>query len=584
MSCLTDLGRHFRRHGTDVKRPRGGALRRLAGPARPPAAKARSPSPFARVQDKGSSIVAPVRATIDMGELVTMPTMNALAAEDKFVLACLIVVVLLFLLRAIFARLVTDDKAKEDPFKEYLLASQELTPRDVRESTAATFSAFATVFFWFVALGGMYSWVLLLIPLFLVIGNFLFTKVVARYGVRLVDHITIGTFVRSRSAYAPLHYLADFIVAVFLFSALLVELIIGSGIIASMLPLPGMQFVLLLVLSLIVILYVAIGGFRAVVLSDTIQLYLTFGGVAALVIFAIFYLKPSSSATALLYKPDISFFELLAFVVSVITVQTLGPLCQLQNWQRISASKDQDAALRAHRHGALIGAGLWVVMILAALLLYSKLAGSVNINAILTQMKQHGVFPGYALYPLVMVGFVAAMLSTADSALAAIHLLVYDNLRRKTKTADKPFRLRFKHHLVLGAILLLIIVAIYYLNQTRIKDFSIATIYFLYNQLQVVFPVLFYFVVETVVRRDETLVRKLADHRRTVSRILAVALVLGWLVVVVMSAIGYFTPSLNWIMFASAGGVATSGLVSLYAWHILWKVWRGRQSQAEPAP
>lgn len=496
--------------------------------------------------------------------------MASFMSPDKFVMVCVVLVMLFFLIRAIFARITSGLSTDANRLEDYLFASKELSIRDIRESTAATYSTFATVFFWFVALGGMYSWLLFLIPLFLYFGNALFTIYVQKSGVQLREYSTIGSFLRQKSRYKPIHYLADWIIVVFLFSAILVEMVIGSGILASMIPsLPNGQLFFIMLLAGIVILYVVIGGFRAVILSDAVQLYLTLAGIIALLVFSTIYLPSPQSSKAFIYPPKVNWISFLAFVVSVIVVQIFGPPSQLQNWQRICGSEDQDAALKGHRQGALVGAGLWAMMIVAALILYVKLQGSVSFENIFEKMKVGGTFSAYALYPLLFVGFIAAMISSADSAMSALYLFLYDVFSRRRKLKGATFDPTIWHHLAVGAGFFLIILSVYWINKTNIQSLAISTIYFLYNQLLVTFPVLIFFIIKEQKIKYGKMQEMTSTNRQKVERNIAFSIGLGWLTVLIMTAIGHFSKSLNWIMFASGSGVAITWVLMIPSWNKL---------------
>jgi len=194
--------------------------------------------------------------------------MAIINSADQFVIFLVFLVMLFFLIKAIVIR-----KFKHPSYDEYLFASRKLSKRQIRESTAATYTAFATVFFWFIVLGGIYGWFLLLIPIFLYLGNFLFTKIIKWSDVELGKYSTIGSYIRSKSSFRPLRFMGDWIIVIFLFSALLVEIVIGSGILAGLIPnVPGGQLFFIILLSLLMISYIIIGGYRMVILSDRIQL------------------------------------------------------------------------------------------------------------------------------------------------------------------------------------------------------------------------------------------------------------------------------------------------------------------------
>lgn len=499
--------------------------------------------------------------------------MAIINSADQLVVVLVFLVMLFFLIKALFIRLTKKGKLKKASYDDYLFASRKLSKNQIRDSTAATYTAFATVFFWFIVLGAIYSWLLFLIPVFLFIGNYLFTKIVKWSGVKLGKFSTISSYISSKSSFKPLHYITDGIVVVFLFSILLVEIVIGSGILGDLMPnVPGGQLFFLVLLSLLTISYVVIGGFRMVIMSDRTQLYLTFAGVIALLIFSLGYLKIPIESN-FFHFPNISFSALAAFLVSVVAIQIFGPLCQLQNWQRISGSKDQKKALSAHRQGALLGAILWSLMIIVALILFVKLKGNVSFNTIFSVMKTGNVLSAYILYPLLFISFVAAMISTADSAMAALYLLLYDKIKTKKKRKFSPSNLL---NILVGLGLFFLILSIYIINKTNIQNFAITIIYFLFNQLIVIFPVLFFFIIENKIMKKKKAKVILTDDRRGINRNLMLAVLLGWLTVLLMAGIGFITGSLNWTMFASASGVAVVFLISIPSWI---KLYRAKESK-----
>lgn len=257
--------------------------------------------------------------------------------------------------------------------------------------------------------------------------------------------------------------------------------------------------------------------------------------------------------------------------MSVVTVQFLGPVCQLQNWHRIASSSDRDAALKAHLQGAAVGALLWSFMVVCALLLYSRLSGEVSFNSIFSNMKQAGGLVAYVAYPLLFLGLVGAMISTADSAMSAIFLFVFEAARRKKRDYEPTI----SRSVLVGCVLFLTMFAAYVLNQTDLQGFAITVVYFLFNQLLVLFPLLLLMAVRTHLSQLDPRFRESIDSaRRRIEINLTVALAAGWTVVLVMSGIGYWTGILNWTMFASVSGVLVCAASSLPAWLRVRNAWK----------
>lgn len=498
--------------------------------------------------------------------------MTDLDTQDITAIAVVLLGVFACLAKALHGRATRPPEAKDNPRDDYFYALGEITPTQIGLSMAATYAAFATVFFWFIALGGNYSWLLFFIPLCLFLGNAVFVLIVSKLDIPVGPRKTISQFVRENTQVRYLQYVVDWIINVFLFSTVLVEIVVGSSILASMVPnVPNAQVIFFSAISILVILYVVIGGLRTVILTDIWQLVLTFIGVAVILLFVLLFMPSQEGASGFLYAPKITASSLLAFVVSVVAVQFFGPLCQLQNWHRIAASSDRNAALKGHLKGALFGALLWSLMIVCALLLYPRLSGQVNFNSIFSSMKLSGNLGGYVFYPLLFLGLVAAMISTADSAMAAIFLSIYETIWRK----NRGFEPTIHRSTMLGGGLFLIMLVVYLLNQTDLKGFAITIIYFLFNQLLVIFPVLLFIAVWVHLSRRNEEFKEFMEARKMKTEInLAVALSAGWITVLLMSSMGYFSGTLNWSMFASVSGVFVCAILSLPAWSRIRGAWK----------
>lgn len=488
-----------------------------------------------------------------------------MTSPDIVVLVCVILIMLAFVVRAVISRISIAIDTEADRYDQYLFASQRLSGADVAKSTAATYTAFATVFFWFVTLGAIYGWLLYLIPMCLLFGNWLFTRYVRRFQLNIPRLRTIASLVRSQTTFGPLWFVADFIVLVFLGSAILVEIVIGSTILNSLIPnVPGGPLFFVVLLTGLVLVYVVVGGFRAVVLSDVMQLYMAVVGILALLVFALFLLKGSFTSADLFRSPEATPHLIWAFVASVLAVQLFGPPCMLQNWQRIASARDESKALRGHWVGALLGAVLWTLMILCALVLSAKLGkNQIDFANVFSQMKQGGMIAAYALYPLVFIAFVSTLISTADSALAGLYLAVYDRFRGARVQDERTFEPTWKHHVSVAVIFAAIVLLVYFVARGDLLNVAFSLIYFLFNQLIVLFPMVMYLIICQGL--------KLKIQRRGIEVNWLIATSAGWFAVAAMSIVGYQKGSLPWMMYASAAGVGVATVLSAPSWYLLLK-------------
>ncbi len=104
--------------------------------------------------------------------------MTDLDTQDITAIAVVLLGVFACLAKALHGRATRPPEAKDNPRYDYFYALGEITPTQIGLSMAATYAAFATVFFWFIALGGNYSWLLFFIPLCLFLGNAVFVLIV----------------------------------------------------------------------------------------------------------------------------------------------------------------------------------------------------------------------------------------------------------------------------------------------------------------------------------------------------------------------------------------------------------------------
>lgn len=478
----------------------------------------------------------------------------------------LMLIILVFAALAFLARVILLPSAPTvvDEIEDFLWSSQELSKHHVRLSTSATYTAFATVIFWFLALGYDYGYWLFIIPTSLVIGNIIFVRFVQHIDFDFSKYRTIGDLINRSSESKLLGTTSDIIVIIFLFSALLVEVVIGSGLINTLIGgVPGGQLTILLLLSTLVLLYVLLGGYRAIVRTDVLQITATCVGTLAILVFASLYepaINNTKSQLEYIFLPADRFnhWAIIALFVSAISVHVFGPVCQLTNWQRIKAAKIRSDGIQGHMQGIWITATLWVLLIIIALLLRSIFQTTNPLNEVLIVMRGADLVVQWFLYPLTGIGLVLALVSTADSIMGALFLSGYDI----TKRANSAFRPKMFHKLIFALIIFTFIVIFYVLNQTEISKNIITVVYFLFAQLVVIFPMVIFVLVD-ITRRQQAIngiIESKAYDKGTIFR-LFLGTISGWIVVCSLTIVGHWTGIVEFIFIASGCGVLFSSLI-----------------------
>lgn len=221
------------------------------------------------------------------------------------------------------------------------------------------------------------------------------------------------------------------------------EVIVGSTLAFSAWPESvGAVAVVATVVTLLVIVYCAVGGFAAVIRTDTFQWI--FGSLALVVALVIIRSKIADTPGGLgaFYEANKSHFSLFSktgilalggavALLSNIAFSLPWQVCDVTSWQKVSACNPKFSGQL--RIGVLLtGIYLFFIPGLITLLLGIYLrhfdpAGNSLLGSLINATKDSPLFTIFILF-----GFLAAMISTADTFLiGATQTLVLDLLKRR---------------------------------------------------------------------------------------------------------------------------------------------------------
>jgi hypothetical protein len=317
------------------------------------------------------------------------------------------------------------------------------TPRDFlfvksleRNRLAANISATATslagLLLFFFLQTPTYGWVILLVPLLVLLGIQLFLKVVKNVEQSPEESGSIYRFLFARTQSRSLSLVANTIVVTNFAVVLLIELVIGAGIFAYFAPtftnatLWGM-----LAVGLIAIAYITIGGFEMVTQSDRWQFALVrLGLLLSLGLALIGYFaagQPLKEIIVTFNSPLSSSLIWGTFLINAILVNLTLPTCQISSWQRFASTADKQTFREGIRQATLRQLG-WVCLgaILIAALQHAWHGPTQSIGGILDFIRSLGIVGDLIAFPLLFVGLIAALISTADSMLISLMLGVDD--------------------------------------------------------------------------------------------------------------------------------------------------------------
>lgn len=329
----------------------------------------------------------------------------------------------LFFVIGLQARMVT--RTAED----FWFSHFSMTGSNLSFTWAVSFVSFGIGLFYFMSLVPLYGyWVLLGSMLSYFIGNWIVARFVDRDQVVQLqrDKYTIGAYIENVTKSVRLGRLIDMSNVLAYFGMLLAEVFLSVGLLSFWFPESAFQAEIWAAVAFcaIILCYMAMGGFRAIVASDRWQAYLLILGTLAFVVAAGVFVGEAEGDVRFSLAPaastsEIFFYVLFAFVVNINYV-----VPQIASWQRVSATQ------HSQRKGGLwVGIalifGFYLVYIFCSALLNSNGHPIEDVSDVFTPVLGIGRVGITILLPLVFVGFVSSVLSTADTAAlsAALSLL-----------------------------------------------------------------------------------------------------------------------------------------------------------------
>ncbi len=276
-----------------------------------------------------------------------------------------------------------------------------------------------------------------------------------------------------------------------------IELYIGSVLFSFFLPDNILyQTISFLGIGILVLLYVRLGGYKAIVATDKWQLFLMMSSILAVFIYSVLCpIVNGSDVKQLLinttYYSEQNWF-IVVFAGWLILVNSVTAFAQVANWQRFSASQNNDISWSGLIHSSWKVLLLFALTIVAFLLLSAKGYNTYSVTTFLQLVKDTGGISSYVLFPILVVGFASLVFSSADVALIAIGYALTDQnsfLKYFSGINEKKLR-RVLTNTTL--IILLILTAIFYLQFAGLQEWLMPLIYTTYGQLAVLTPIPIY--------------------------------------------------------------------------------------------
>jgi len=224
--------------------------------------------------------------------------------------------------------------------------------------------------------------------------------------------------------------------------AFAVELMVGAKFFAGLIhTVPA--WIVVLVLCIASFLYTAVGGFRALIITDRVQMICIWLLLLCLPAFYLYYIASHGGWAASIQRMpagilDLSYSkEIFAFVIGIFVMNVPTYISDMSVWQRIAASQRDNTVTTGLGRSAFAAAITWGTLALLACFVFMIVTPEQGVNPLVSLVKTIGSSGGL-LAPVVLfitvIGLYGAMLATSSTLLIAVsHTLYADVFRRSAK-------------------------------------------------------------------------------------------------------------------------------------------------------
>ncbi|MCG7994267.1 MAG: hypothetical protein JAZ06_02440 [Candidatus Thiodiazotropha taylori] len=389
--------------------------------------------------------------------------------------------------------------------KSNFLFAENIKSDNIAVNISATFSSLAGPFFFFMLQASNFGYMLIVLLAFQWLGHKYFLRLVEGLSIDPQHTGSIYRLIRHLTGSKKVADAANIIVAINTFFLLSIELILGSAVFAYFaINIPEASFYAFIALAIITIIYIVSGGFRLVFLTDKWQFSLVALGIV-LALTSVFYaLSAKIGVTGsllaivdLLKNPLLPGMLLFAFLLNTLATTFTQACVQVSSWQRI-ASADSYPEIKKGVEKAINRQFLliWFAAIVIGAISVELGSSITGVGDIANLIKETGFIGEFIVFPLLMTGLVAALMSTADSHLISL-MLSLDDFANKWYEKSVLIKLNGGVQIWFGALAALIGVALvgeyvwFESLQTEWKQKITQLMFAGYGQAGLLFPLIY---------------------------------------------------------------------------------------------
>jgi len=377
-------------------------------------------------------------------------------------------------------------------------------------------TSLSTVFVFFLTAGSLFGWWLILSPVMFTIGNLVMFKVYNKIhqnnyfdesGRQACGTTGLVPYIgKALTGSNVVGWLLVFLSFFNLLSVLVLELIVGVevfGYLASNTFNTSTssigEFIFFVISILLLLGYVFIGGFRAVISSDVWQMkamkWAIFFSIISIIVFAFTSLPTIPNLKVLTKSPP--WIVLWGFILNVIIANLFAPLSQESSWQRFRAfSQNKDIkftkAMNLSIANSLI---LWTGLIILAFGLMLVLSDQPKIQLssmsnVLEALRtlNNWWFPLF-IFPVMTIAALSAMYSTADTCVSSLlYLIEYSRITKTSSTQTTAnSRLPYSYYISMISIFL-ISLGVYVFVRVFFNPTILQLVFSVFSNLVVIAP------------------------------------------------------------------------------------------------
>lgn len=321
---------------------------------------------------------------------------------------------------------------------QFFLCAKSMRRKEFSASFAASSTSLATALIFFVTLGATFGLPVLLAPVTYFLGAYVMSRFLNRESIQATvrEGTSLMQFLNVATGSPTVSFIICLVPALGVLSILLIEFYVGVSIF-SVFAAQGTANVqlTLALLSVLIMIYTAIGGFPAVVKTDAVQLNLIWLGALAVFLLCLFHYLTAETQASIDWAPNPLFgngFILLpaAITFNVVVINAFLQFTQLRTWQMIAASRSSGEVRTGLLRGAFSVALLWTVFALVGILARPVLGiDTSSIDSFLRSMNASpNLLIAYIALPIFFVACMSALVSTADSALLPLSQFVNERM------------------------------------------------------------------------------------------------------------------------------------------------------------